>query len=40
MDLEEGELGVDFDGRKITYGFGELEELVLAYATTIRRLSV
>jgi hypothetical protein len=35
IDLEEGELGVDFDGRKITYGFGELEELVLAYATTI-----
>jgi ATP-dependent exoDNAse (exonuclease V) alpha subunit len=34
IDLEEGELGVDFDGRKITYGFGELDELVLAYATT------
>ena len=30
IDLEEGELGVDFDGRKITYGFGELDELVLA----------
>jgi exodeoxyribonuclease V alpha subunit len=28
--LEEGELGVDFDGRKFTYGFGELEELVFA----------
>jgi len=37
IDLEEGELGVDFDGRKITYGFGELDELVLAYATTIHK---
>ncbi len=34
---EEGELVVDFDGRKITYGFGELDELVLAYATTIHK---
>jgi hypothetical protein len=37
IDLEEGELGVDFDGRKITYGFGALDELVLAYATTIHK---
>jgi len=37
IDLKEGELGVDFDGRKITYGFGELDELVLAYATTIHK---
>jgi exodeoxyribonuclease V alpha subunit len=35
--MEEGELSVDFDGREITYGFGELDELVLAYATTIHR---
>ena len=34
---EEGELVADFDGRKITYGFGELDELVLAYATTIHK---
>src|ERR1700751_5775466 len=34
---EEGELTVDFDGRKVTYGFGELDELVLAYATTIHK---
>src|ERR1700730_2060066 len=27
---EEGEVAVDFDGRTITYGFGELDELVLA----------
>jgi exodeoxyribonuclease V alpha subunit len=37
IDLEEGELVVDFDGRDITYGFGELDELVLAYATTIHK---
>jgi exodeoxyribonuclease V alpha subunit len=37
IDMEEGELGVDFDGRDVTYGFGELDELVLAYATTIHK---
>ena len=37
VDLEEGELAVDFDGRSVTYGFGELDELVLAYATTIHK---
>jgi ATP-dependent exoDNAse (exonuclease V) alpha subunit len=26
---------VDFDGREISYGFCALDELVLAYATTI-----
>lgn len=35
IDMEEGELSVDFDGREVNYGFGELDELVLAYATTI-----
>ncbi len=30
-------LSVDFDGREITYGFGELDELVLAYATSIHK---
>jgi exodeoxyribonuclease V alpha subunit len=35
--MEEGELVVDFDGHEITYGFGELDELVLAYATTIHK---
>jgi exodeoxyribonuclease V alpha subunit len=34
IDMEEGELVVDFDGHEITYGFGELDELVLAYAAT------
>jgi exodeoxyribonuclease V alpha subunit len=37
IDMEEGELTVDFDGREVTYGSGELDELVLAYATTIHK---
>jgi exodeoxyribonuclease V alpha subunit len=37
IDMEEGELVADFDGRKITYGFGESDELVLAYATTVHK---
>ena len=28
---------VDFDGREVVYAFGELDELVLAYATTIHK---
>jgi exodeoxyribonuclease V alpha subunit len=27
IDAEQGELAVDFDGREISYGFGELDEL-------------
>ena len=37
IDPEAGELVVDFDGREVTYGFGELDELVLAYATTMHK---
>jgi exodeoxyribonuclease V alpha subunit len=37
LDVEDGELTVDFDGRDVIYGFGELDELVLAYATTIHK---
>jgi hypothetical protein len=37
IDMEEGELHVDFDARDVTYGFGELDELLLAYATTIHK---
>ena len=37
IDMEEGELVVDFEGSEVTYGFGELDELVLAYATTIHK---
>ena len=35
--MEEGELLVNFDGRAVSYGFGELDELVLAYATPSTR---
>ena len=35
VDAEAGEVLVEFDGREVAYGFGELDELVLAYATTI-----
>jgi exodeoxyribonuclease V alpha subunit len=37
IDPEEGELIVTFDGRDVSYGFGELDELMLAYATTIHK---
>ena len=36
IDVEESELAVVFDGREVIYGFTELVELVLAYATTIQ----
>jgi exodeoxyribonuclease V alpha subunit len=37
IDTAEGDLVADFDGREVIYGFGELDELVLAYATTIHK---
>jgi exodeoxyribonuclease V alpha subunit len=37
IDMETGELVVDFEGREVAYGFGELDELVLAYATTVHK---
>src|ERR1700736_4704198 len=37
IDVEESELTVDLDGREVIYGFAELDELVLAYATTIHK---
>jgi len=37
VDPEEGELTVSFDGRTVTYGFGELDTLVPAYAATIHK---
>jgi exodeoxyribonuclease V alpha subunit len=37
IDAEAGELAVHFDGREVVYIFGELDELVLAYATTIHK---
>ena len=37
IDDEEGALIVEFDGREVTYPFGELETIVLAFATTIHK---
>ncbi|WP_299654950.1 ATP-dependent RecD-like DNA helicase [uncultured Jannaschia sp.] len=37
VDPDEGELVVSFDGRPVTFGFGELDTLVPAYATTIHK---
>lgn len=37
IDRDEEELTVDFDGREVVYPFGELDELVLCYATTIHK---
>ena len=35
--MEAGELAVDFECREVIYDVGELDELVLAYATTIHK---
>jgi exodeoxyribonuclease V alpha subunit len=37
LDAEAGELAVDFEGRIVSYESGELDELALAYATTIHK---
>jgi exodeoxyribonuclease V alpha subunit len=37
VDPDAGELAATFDGRAITYGFGELDTLVPAYAATIHK---
>jgi exodeoxyribonuclease V alpha subunit len=37
LDLAEGELAVSFNGRLVTYMFGELDTLVPAYAATIHK---
>nr|WP_208852218.1 ATP-dependent RecD-like DNA helicase [Roseomonas genomospecies 6] len=37
VDMEEGTLTATFDGRPVIYDFGELDEIVLAYATTIHK---
>jgi exodeoxyribonuclease V alpha subunit len=37
VDPDAGELVARFDGRPVTYGFGELDMLVPAYATTIHK---
>jgi exodeoxyribonuclease V alpha subunit len=37
VDLEESELKVNFDGRIVTYDFNDLDEVSLAYATSIHK---
>ena len=37
VDMEERELTVNFDGREVAYDVSELDELSLAYATTIHK---
>jgi exodeoxyribonuclease V alpha subunit len=37
VEPEEGELTVSFDRRSVTYGFGELDALVPAYAASIHK---
>jgi exodeoxyribonuclease V alpha subunit len=37
VDSEAGDLTASFDGRSVTYGFGELDVLVPAYAVTIHK---
>ena len=37
VDVNGDELIASFDGRSVTYGFGELDMLVPAYATTIHK---
>jgi exodeoxyribonuclease V alpha subunit len=37
VDPDAGQIVANFDGRSITYGFGELDMLVPAYATTIHK---
>ena len=37
VDPEQGEVNARFDERRLTYGFGELDALVPAYATTIHK---
>src|SRR6186997_113598 len=37
VDPDDGELTASFDGRRVIYGFGELDTLVPAYAATIHK---
>ena len=37
VDPDAGELNVSFDGRAVSYGFGELDRLVPAYAATVHK---
>jgi exodeoxyribonuclease V alpha subunit len=37
INMEEGDLTITFDGRSVLYDFTDLDEIVLAYATTIHK---
>jgi exodeoxyribonuclease V alpha subunit len=37
IDLEEGEIGVEFEGRRISYDLSDLDELTLAYAMSVHK---
>ena len=37
IDIEEGELLIEFDGRDVCYALNELDEVALAYAITIHK---
>ena len=37
IDTEEQEVDVDFDGKFVSYDFSELDELILAYATSVHK---
>jgi exodeoxyribonuclease V alpha subunit len=35
IDMEKGELAINFDGCEVTYGFGELDELLSASSSLV-----
>ena len=37
VDLDEGEVIIGFDGHEVTYDVAELDEISLAYATTVHK---
>jgi len=37
VDVEEGQVEIDFDGRLVSYDVGELDEVALAYAATVHK---
>jgi len=37
IDVDANEISINFDERTLTYGFGELDEVVLCYATTVHK---
>jgi exodeoxyribonuclease V alpha subunit len=37
IDGDGNEMIIDFDGRRVAYGYGELDEVMLCYATTVHK---